>query len=50
MAKIKVILEVDEEKVREISENADLEDAITKELGWLCDSGMAVESWEIVEQ
>ena len=49
MAKIIVELEVSEETVKEISGKSDLENAITRELGWLHQSGMYVDSWQFKE-
>lgn len=49
MAKISVLIDVDEEKLKSVSGDNSLEDAITRELDWLRDSGMKVESWEMVE-
>ncbi len=49
MAKIKVIIDVNEEAIKAESDLEDLDDAIRQELGWLHDSGMTVESWEYVK-
>lgn len=50
MAKISVLIDVDEERVKSVSGKEYLEDAITRELDWLRDSGMQVEAWEMVEK
>lgn len=48
--KIKAIIQVHEDEIKAESGLEDLDDAIRQELGWLHDSGMAVESWELVSQ
>lgn len=49
MRKILAEINVDEEKIKEVSENECLEDAIRGELGWLEDSGMYVKNWNFEE-
>lgn len=48
--KIIVKLTIDEELLKEVSAQYELEDAIMSELGWLEDSGMAVESWKFEKE
>ena len=49
MAKIKVIIVVSVEDVKEAAELDSLSEAISRELGWLHDSGMFIESWNYLE-
>lgn len=44
MARITVVLDVDEELIKDISGQDDFEDAVHQELGWLHDSAMFVNS------
>lgn len=50
MAKINVVLEVDDVLVKKESDQYALEDAISRELGWLANSGLYVESWKFREE
>lgn len=50
MAKIKVIIEVSEKDVKEAVELDSLSEAISRELGWLHDSGMFIESWDYLDR
>lgn len=48
--KIKAVIWVDEDTVKSVSEQDDLESAISMELGWIEQSGMSVEHWEEVRE
>lgn len=50
MAKITVTFDVDDELIKNISEQSALEDAITSELGWVEQSGLHLESWAFEEE
>ncbi len=50
MAKIMAIIEVYENEIKAKSGQEELSDAITQELGWLHDSGMAVETWDYIDR
>jgi len=49
MKQINIVLNVDEDIIINESDQANLNDAILQELGWLHDSGMFVESWSFVD-
>lgn len=50
MAKIKAIIYVSESDVKEAAELDSLHDAISRELGWLHDSGMFIETWDYLDR
>ena len=50
MSKIAVIIEVDDELVKASSEMESLTDAIDSELGWISDSGLAVQGWSYLPE
>ena len=49
MRKIHVTLNVDEETILKESDQENLDDAISQELGWLHDSGISVENWSYAD-
>lgn len=50
MPKITVTFDVDVEMIKDASGRDDLEDAISRELGWVLESGLSVESWQFENQ
>ena len=49
MRKIHVTLNVDEETILKESDQENLDDAISQELGWLHDSGITLENWSFAD-
>lgn len=47
--KIKVIMTVDTDVVKEVADTESLSEAITSELGWVHNSGIAVKEWDFIE-
>ena len=45
MAKILILFDVDEDVLKDVSEQDDLTDAIKSEVGWVADSGMHMLDW-----
>ena len=50
MPKFAIIVSVDEDTVKRVSEQNDLIDAVTQEAGWMHDSGIFVDSIEMIEE